>query len=68
MAPEDIPRALSPFDQLEDSWDRRYEGTGLGLPLVNALITLHEGQLEIVSAPGVGTTVTARFPTHRTLG
>jgi PAS domain S-box-containing protein len=68
MAPEDIPRALSPFDQLEDSWDRRYEGTGLGLPLTNALLTLHEGRLEIVSAPGMGTTVTARFPTHRTLG
>ncbi|GAB2178722.1 PAS domain-containing sensor histidine kinase [Dongia sp. agr-C8] len=68
MAPEDIPRALSPFDQLEDSWDRRYEGTGLGLPLTNALLTLHEGKLEIVSAPGQGTTVTARFPAHRTLG
>jgi PAS domain S-box-containing protein len=68
MAPEDIPRALSPFDQLEDSWDRRYEGTGLGLPLVNALLTLHEGRLDIASAPGKGTTVTARFPTHRTLG
>jgi PAS domain S-box-containing protein len=68
MAPEDIPRALSPFDQLEDSWDRRYEGTGLGLPLTNALLTLHEGKLEIASAPGKGTTVTARFPTHRTLG
>ena len=68
MAPEDIPRALSPFDQLEDSWDRRYEGTGLGLPLTNALLTLHEGKLEIASAPGAGTTVTARFPTHRTLG
>jgi signal transduction histidine kinase len=68
MAPEDIPRALSPFDQLEDSWDRRYEGTGLGLPLTNALLTLHEGKLEIISAPGQGTTVVARFPAHRTLG
>jgi signal transduction histidine kinase len=68
MAPEDIPRALSPFHQLEDSWDRRYEGTGLGLPLVSALLTLHDGKLEIASAPGVGTTVTARFPVHRTVG
>ncbi|MDQ7247778.1 PAS domain-containing sensor histidine kinase [Dongia sedimenti] len=68
MAPEDIPRALSPFDQLEESWDRRYEGTGLGLPLVNALLTLHQGRLEIASAPGAGTTVTAQFPIHRTLG
>jgi PAS domain S-box-containing protein len=68
MAPDDIPRALSPFHQLEDSWDRRYEGTGLGLPLVNALLTLHEGRLDIASAPGVGTTVTAHFPPHRTVG
>jgi PAS domain S-box-containing protein len=68
MAPEDIPRALSPFEQLEDSWDRRYEGSGLGLPLVNALLTQHEGRLEIISAPGQGTTVIARFPAHRTLG
>jgi signal transduction histidine kinase len=68
MAPEDIPRALSPFDQLEDSWDRRYEGTGLGLPLTNALLTMHEGKLEIISAPGEGTTVIARFPAHRTVG
>ena len=68
MAPEDIPLALSPFHQLEESWDRRYEGTGLGLPLVNALLTLHEGRLEIASAPGIGTTVIASFPTHRTVG
>jgi PAS domain S-box-containing protein len=68
MAPEDIPRALSPFDQLEDSWDRHYEGTGLGLPLTNALLILHEGKLDIVSAPAQGTTVTAHFPAHRTLG
>jgi PAS domain S-box-containing protein len=67
MAPADIPRALTPFHQLEDSWDRRYEGTGLGLPLVNALLTLHEGTLEVVSAPHAGTTVTARFPTHRSV-
>ena len=68
MAPEDIPRALSPFHQLEESWDRRYEGTGLGLPLVNALLTLHEGRLEIVSKPGAGTTVVAHFPAHRSVG
>jgi signal transduction histidine kinase len=30
MASKDIPRALSPFRQLESSWGRKYEGTGLG--------------------------------------
>ncbi|HZS12416.1 MAG TPA: ATP-binding protein [Nitrospirales bacterium] len=68
MAPRDIPRALKPFLQLEDTWGRKYEGTGLGLPLVNALLTLHDGTLQIDSIPAVGTTVTARFPAARTIG
>jgi PAS domain S-box-containing protein len=66
MSPADIPRALKPFLQLEDSWARKYEGTGLGLPLVQALLALHGGALQIDSMPGYGTTVTARFPAERT--
>ena len=68
MAQADIPRALKPFLQLEDTWDRRYEGTGLGLPLIQALLALHSGVLQIDSKPGVGTAVAARFPAERTLG
>jgi PAS domain S-box-containing protein len=67
MAPEDIPRALSPFRQLESSWDRKYDGIGLGLPLVKALVELHGGSLQIESAPGIGTTVFALFPPSRTV-
>lgn len=67
MAPEDIPRALGRFRQLESSLRRRYEGTGLGLPLVKALIELHGGTLGIESAPGRGTNVAARFPPSRTV-
>jgi PAS domain S-box-containing protein len=67
MAPDDIPVALSPFRQLENSWRRKYEGTGLGLPLVKALVELHGGGLDIASTPGKGTVVTARFPPHRTI-
>ncbi len=68
MAPDDIPLALSPFRQLENSWGRKYEGTGLGLPLVKALLELHGAALQIESEPGKGTTVIARFPAHRTIG
>jgi PAS domain S-box-containing protein len=67
MAHKDIPRALSPFRQLESSWGRKYEGTGLGLPLVKALIELHGGRLQIDSVPGRGTTVAAYFPASRTV-
>jgi len=58
MRAEDIPVALSPFSQVDSSLSRRYEGTGMGLPLCKSIIELHGGRLDIVSAPGKGTTVT----------
>ena len=43
------------------------EGTGLGWPLVKAMIERHGGEFEIVSKPGVGTTVSIIFPADRVL-
>jgi PAS domain S-box-containing protein len=65
MAPEDIPRALMPFGQVDSTLSRRHEGTGLGLPLTNSLIELHGGRLEIDSTPGLGTSVTVWLPDWR---
>ncbi len=62
MAPEDVPRALTPFVQVDSRLARRYEGTGLGLPLARAFMELHGGDLRISSAPGAGTAVTLLFP------
>ncbi|HKR20063.1 MAG TPA: ATP-binding protein [Stellaceae bacterium] len=62
MRAEDIPVALSPFSQVDSSLSRRYEGTGMGLPLCKSIIELHGGRLEIASAPGQGTTVTVLLP------
>ncbi len=67
MAPEDIPRALEPFGQLENTLDRKHEGTGLGLPLAKGFVTLHGGGFEIDSARGRGTTVIIRLPPDRVL-
>jgi two-component system cell cycle sensor histidine kinase PleC len=68
MASHDIPIALAPFQQIDSALSRRYQGTGLGLPLVNSLIELHGGRLEIDSAPDEGTTMTLHFPAERVLG
>jgi signal transduction histidine kinase len=68
MAPTDIPLALQPFIQLDSRLSRRYEGTGLGLPLTASLVELHGGRLVLDSALGQGTSATAAFPRERTVG
>jgi signal transduction histidine kinase len=68
MAPEDIPRALELFGQVDNSLERKYEGTGLGLPLSKRLVELHGGTLEIESALDVGTTVTVTLPSEQNMG
>ncbi len=64
----EIDVALEPFRQVDNAMSRRYEGTGLGLPLAKQLTELHGGTLEIVSQPGVGTTVRMHLPRARVLG
>jgi len=65
IAEEDIPRILQPFIQVDSALNRRYEGTGLGLPLANKLMEAHGGTLKITSEVGKGTTVTVTFPADR---
>ncbi len=65
IAPEDLPRALQPFGQVDNFMTRRHPGTGLGLPLAKSLVELHGGTMSLVSAPGRGTTVTVRLPAGR---
>jgi signal transduction histidine kinase len=65
MSADDQRIALSPFGQVDSSLARRYEGTGLGLPLSKALVELHGGRLQIDSAPEQGTTVHVILPADR---
>ena len=65
MRQDQIPLALMPFKQLDNSLSRQHPGTGLGLPICVSLVTLHGGRMEIDSAPGQGTTVTVVFPRQR---
>jgi signal transduction histidine kinase len=61
----EIEKALSPFGQVDSSLSRGGSGAGLGLTLVDSLIKLHGGRLELFSQKGVGTTATIVFPARR---
>ncbi len=62
MDASEIETAMSPFGQVEAGFDKRHEGTGLGLPIAFALARLHGGDLRIQSAKGAGTRVSVFIP------
>lgn len=62
MAAQDLARALSPFGQVENKLSKRFEGTGLGLPLTKKLVELMRGTFDVKSEPSLGTTVTITLP------
>jgi len=67
IAAEDIEKALMPFVQIDSTLQRKYDGTGLGLPLARSMTTHHGGSFEIESKVGEGTCITVRFPPERSL-
>jgi signal transduction histidine kinase len=67
IAQRDIPTAMAEFGQVDNRLSRKYEGSGLGLPLSKRLMELHGGTLTLASEPDKGTTVTIAFPPSRVI-
>jgi signal transduction histidine kinase len=65
IPPEDLGRVLQPFEQVDHSFSRHHQGTGLGLALVKAVMELHGGSLELRSELGAGTEAEIIFPCER---
>ncbi|MDY7037641.1 MAG: ATP-binding protein, partial [Thermodesulfobacteriota bacterium] len=42
---EDLGRIFNPFEQVENSMSRKYQGTGLGLSLTRNLVKIHGGRI-----------------------
>jgi signal transduction histidine kinase len=66
IAEADIPTVLQPFGQVEDTFQRKHQGTGLGLPLAVSILEQHGSRLEIQSRLGEGTSITIHWPASRT--
>ncbi len=62
IAAEDLARIGDPFFQAGKTYQRRHEGTGLGLSIVKNLVGLHNGEMNVQSSVGEGTTVTVILP------
>jgi signal transduction histidine kinase len=55
---ENVPRIFDRFYHLERSGDHLFGGIGLGLAITRQVIEQHQGSLDVVSAPGKGSTFT----------
>jgi signal transduction histidine kinase len=67
MSESEITTAMQPYGQVVNMQTRNKEGTGLGLPLVKALVELHGGRLDIKSTPGKGSVFTVVLPAERVI-
>ena len=61
-----LERIGQPFEQATNNPHVAREGTGLGLSLVKALVSEHDGKMVVQSREDEGTTVTITLPRHQT--
>jgi cell cycle sensor histidine kinase DivJ len=59
---DDLPRLGEAFFQARSSYDRKHDGSGLGLSIVKGLVELHGGDIDIRSRLNEGTRITVRLP------
>ena len=67
IPPEEIPIVLSSFGQGSIAIKSAEQGAGLGLPIVQALMRMHDGDFELKSKLREGTEVVITFPVSRVM-
>ena len=62
MTPEFLKRIYEPFAQEGNDARSKFQGTGMGMPIVKSLIDMMGGAIEISSELGVGSTFDVQIP------
>lgn len=62
ISAEELPHLFERFYRVKGVEGRTYEGTGIGLSLVQELVKLHSGTIHVQSERGVGSTFTVSIP------
>ncbi len=62
ISPGDLDKLFQPFIQIDSKLNRQYAGTGLGLVLVERIISKHGGRVSVTSRVGEGSCFTLRLP------
>src|SRR5207245_8766449 len=62
IKPEDLPKLFREFEQVDASYTRRYQGTGLGLALCRRFVEMHGGRIWVGTHFGKGSTFTFTIP------
>ena len=63
---EERDRVFDRFHRIENTRARTYEGSGIGLALVQELVKMHRGTVRVDNAPGRGSTFTVTIPARNT--
>lgn len=62
IRPQDVSNIFEPFYQVDDYFTGQVSGWGLGLPMVQRILDLHNGSISVVSDRGLGSIFTLSFP------
>ena len=62
ISKEDLPRIFDKFYRIRSEYTRKVIGSGIGLPLVKAIVEAHFGTITVESETGKGTTFTVLLP------
>lgn len=65
IAVREQKRIFWKFYRVDDKLTRKQEGSGLGLSIVQHVVRAHRGKVDVLSAPGSGSSFTIVLPTHR---